>query len=112
MSYCADHRLPEYHWCASRKKYYTNDFINKTKHSIGSKYNQVKNWLKKRNHRKYHNWNTFFKNLFWVIILSVSFLIIYSNIEKLNELIIWLIPLGNALLFLNGILWKVYLWIS
>lgn len=108
LFYCVDHRLPENHWCAARKEYSTNDFIDKTKHSLKSKYNRVKNWLNRRNQYRYHNWSAFFMNFIWVAILSISFLMIYSNIEKLNEIILWLIPIGSAFLFINGILWIKY----
>ncbi len=105
LSFCMKHRLPEYHFCAIRKEYSTNGFIEKTNYFLKSRYNQVKNWLNRRNYRRYRNWNAFFMNFIGVVILSISFLIIYSNIEKLNEINIWLIPLGSAFIFVNGILW-------
>ncbi len=48
------------------------------------KFYQTKAWLNTKHHRGYSNWNAFFMNILWIIILSISFMIIYSNISK-NE---------------------------
>ena len=93
---------------SNKTKYSTPNFFINAKHLLKSKYYRVKKWLNRRNHRRYYNWNTFFMNFIWIVILSISFLIIYPNIEKLNEIILWIIPLGSALFFINGILWIKY----
>lgn len=72
------------------------------------KYYRIKKWLNRRNNRRYHNWNAFSMNLIWIVILSISFLTIYPNVEKLNEIILWILPLGSVLFFVNVFLWIKY----
>lgn len=47
-------------------------------------------------------------NLLWIMSLSLSFLIIYSNLKKLNEIVLWFLPLGGTLIIINGIYWLKY----
>jgi len=49
-------------------------------------------------------------NIPWIVILSISFTIIYSNLEKLNEIVLWFLPLGGALLLVNAFFWIKYIW--
>jgi uncharacterized protein YkwD len=47
-------------------------------------------------------------NTLWIFILSISFLILYSNVTKLNKIVLWFLPLGGVLLIVNGIFWIKY----
>lgn len=67
-----------------------------------SKYDRFSSWLNKRDH------NTVFMSFIWLAILSLLFLIIYSNLGKLNEIKLLFIPLGSALLFINLVFWILY----
>ncbi|MCF7798511.1 hypothetical protein K9M74_01260 [Candidatus Woesearchaeota archaeon] len=130
--HCSSHRLPEDHHCTGlprknlfhnlkggkRKQHRSHNKLHQSYQATETniirfakrKYHQAKYWLNRRQHRKYTNWNNFFMNLFWIAILSVSFGIIYSNIDKLNEIILWFIPLGGALILMNIFFLIKYLW--
>ena len=71
---------------------------------------KIKYWLNNRNHRKYRNWNAFFMNCIWLFLLSVILIIIYSNIQKLNEIKILFLPLGGTLIIINLFFWIKYTW--
>ena len=47
-------------------------------------------------------------NVIWIVALSIIFLIIYSNINKLNKIVIWFLPLGGALLLIAIFFWTKY----
>ena len=79
------------------------NFYEQIKNYIKSRYYKVKYWLNSRRHRRYSNWNVFFMNIIWIIVLTFTFLIIYSNLSKLNEIVLWFLPLGGTLLTINGI---------
>jgi len=84
--------------------------IEKIKSFLKRRYYRAKSWLNSKHHRSYRNWNAFFMNILWVVILSISFMIIYSNLSKLNEIYLWFLPLGGTLLLVNTFLWLKYFW--
>ena len=73
-----------------------------------NKYHQIKHWSKNRPHRAYNNWHAFFINVVWIVALSIIFLIVYSNLSKLNEIVLWFLPLGGALLIIILVFWIKY----
>lgn len=75
--------------------------FNKLKRRIKNNYHKFKFWLRHKPHRTYNNWHAFSFNVIWIVALSIIFLIIYSNINKLNKIVIWFLPLGGALLIIN-----------
>jgi len=77
---------------------------------INSKTYKIKKFLTGRSHRRYHRWDRFFINILWLVLLLIIFLIIYSNLEKLNEIIILFIRLGNTLLLVCAFFWIKYFW--
>lgn len=85
-------------------------FSEKYKLFLKRKFYQTKSWLLLKQHRSYHNWNAFFMNILWIVVLSISFMIIYSNLIKLNEIVLWFLPLGGALLIVNAFFWIKYFW--
>ena len=48
-----------------------------------SKIYKIKFWLNRRYHRKYYNWNAFFMNVLWVVLLSISFLDLLPSFNSL-----------------------------
>jgi len=114
-NFCSKHRLPEDHNCVGLKKEnifkkinYKNSYHNKKRKKpnfFDDRIYRIKFWLSRREHRKYTKWNRFFMNIIWLIILSLSFSILYSNIEKLNEIKLWFIMLGSTLLLVNAYFW-------
>lgn len=86
------------------------NYIEKVKSFFKRRYYKTKSWLNSRHHRSYRNWNAFFMNILWIVVLSISFMIIYSNLEKLNEIVLWFLPLGGALLLVNAFFWIKYSW--
>lgn len=105
------HQVQEHH-----KKEYVGtsrqkpNYIEKVKSFFKRRYYKTKSWLNSRHHRSYRNWNAFFMNLLWIVVLSISFMIIYSNLEKLNEIVLWFLPLGGGLLLVNAFFWIKYFW--
>jgi len=113
--HCTKHRLPEYHKCSKNKQ---NNFFEplsydepkmeskkpgkiynpfKTKPEVYLK--NIKKFLIKRSHRKYNSFNRLLKNLFFIVVLWFTLLIIYTNIEKLNEILF----IGFFLIIINFI---------
>lgn len=72
-------------------------------------YYQIKHWSKNRPHRAYNNWHAFFINIIWIVALSIIFLIVYSNLTKLNEIVLWFLPLGGVLLIITLFFWIKYI---
>lgn len=91
-------------------KTYTNNF-DALKGFVKFKYYKVKYWFNEREHRAYPNWNAFAFNILWIVILSLSLSTIYHNIEKLNEIILWFLPLGGTLLLINVYFLLKYIYI-
>jgi len=85
-----------------------NALYEKIKRYSQNKYYRLKSWLKIRPHRAYNNWHAFFLNVIWVVALSITFLIIYSNLTKLNEIVLWFLPLGRTLLIISLFFWIKY----
>jgi uncharacterized protein YkwD len=130
-NYCSNHRLPEDHNCPGLKrgnlfeslgpkkghKTHNHDtsrqepsFIENPKSFFKRKYYKIKYWLKSREYRRYTNWNAFFMNILWIVILSILFMIIYSNLPKLNEIVLWFLPLGGTLFLVNAFFLIKYIW--
>lgn len=70
-------------------------------------WNKIKYKLNKKPYYNRFNSNKFFNNLVWMVILSLTFAVLYSNIDVINKIVI-LFPLGNILLLINGIFWVKY----
>ena len=90
-----------------RESYIKSSF-NKIRKHLQNKYYKFKFCLRNSPHRAYNNWHAFFLNVVWIVALSIIFLIIYSNINKLNKIVIWFLPLGGSLLIINLIFWIKY----
>ncbi len=80
-------------------------FLEKTKRKTNAYasnlFYDVKSWLKHRDCRKYsfaNRSNYLLSIVLGFVISIVAFIIIYSNIEKLNEIKIWIIKIGGVLL--------------
>lgn len=104
------HHAKSHHEPQQHHVQHQQSFMGKCKSAIKRKYYRIKNWLRSRRHRSYRNWNAFFMNLLWVVILSVVFMILYSNVQKLNEIVLWFIPLGGLLLLVCAFFWLKYFW--
>lgn len=70
-------------------------------------WNKIKYHLNKKSYYNRFSFDKFFNNLVWMVILSLTFAILYSNIDVINKIVI-LFPLGNILLLINGIFWIKY----
>jgi|GEM_PF-2104687 len=68
-------------------------------------YWRLKYWLNRRFGRHSRSWNAFLFNVMWLIGVSLLFLIVYDNLEKLNSIYIWIIPFGGTILFVVGFVW-------
>jgi hypothetical protein len=72
--------------------------INQTKHFCKKKWNQFTFWFTKKEHpRSILNKNVFFHDLLKVIGLILVFLIVYSNVDKLNQIVLIFIKIGSLL---------------
>lgn len=134
--FCPKHRLPEDHNCPglkrgniyqrlSRQKYHRKQYFKPHRKSIQDErfksikslnffkktYYKIKYYLNKRHHSRYTNWNAFFMNCFWLVLLTIFLIIIYTNIKELNETRIWFLPLGGTLFFILLFFWIKYIWI-
>lgn len=69
--------------------------------------NKIKYKLNKKPYYNHFNSNKFFNNLVWMIILSLTFAVLFYNINNIN-LHLKGFPLGNILLLINGIFWIKY----
>ena len=58
-------------------------------------------------------------NLLWVVLFSITFLVVYSNLEKLNEIVIIFLLFGSSLMLVIIFFWikytykflkKIYYW--
>ncbi len=88
-----------------------NKVINQTKHFCKKKWNQFTFWFTKKEHpRSILNKNVFFHDLFKIICLILVFLIVYSNVDKLNQIVLIFIKIGSLLqlVLLFFILWKAW----
>ncbi len=67
--------------------------------------NKIKYKLNKKPHYNHFSSNKFFNNLVWIVILSLSFVAIYYNIDEFNRWTIFFpfLPAGSILLLINGI---------
>jgi uncharacterized protein YkwD len=101
-----EHHKKEYVGTSRQKP----NYIERVKSFFKRRYYKTKSWLNSRHHRSYRNLNAFFMNILWIVVLSISFMIIYSNLEKLNEIVLWFLPLGGALLLVNAFFWIKYFW--
>jgi len=70
-------------------------------------WNKIKYHLNKKPYYNRFSFDRFFNNLVWMVILSLTFAVLYSNIDVINTIVI-LFPLGNILLLINGIFWIKY----
>lgn len=69
--------------------------------------NKIKYNLNKKPYYNHFSSNRFFNNLVWMVILSLTFAVLYYNIDNIN-LFLKGFPLGNILLLINGIFWVKY----
>jgi uncharacterized protein YkwD len=88
---------------------YIKSFFNKAKRYLRNNYHKIKFWLRNRPHRAYNNWHAIFINIVWIVSLSIIFLIIYSNLAKLNDIVLWFLPLGGTLLVIVLFFWIKYI---
>lgn len=127
--FCDSHRIPENHNCKGLKKRPESfiDIYKPSKHKkiINKKINEnwvsekkdesvfetilykIKKWFNFRKIRHF-NFNKLFMNILWLVIFSITILIIYSNLDKLNEVKIIFLQLGGLLLFINIYYWLKY----
>lgn len=88
---------------------YIKSLLIKTKRYLRNNYHKIKFWLRNRPHRAYNNWHAIFINIILIVSLSTIFLIIYSNLTKLNKIVLWFLPLGGTLLIIILFFWIKYL---
>jgi len=52
----------------------------------------------------------FLRSFLWLLILTFSFITLYSNAEKLNQIVFWFLPFGGLLLLFNLFFWFKFFW--
>jgi len=73
---------------------------------------KIKYWLNKYKHQPYDYSRRLgydIKILIGLVFCYVFFMIIYSNLKKLNEIYLWVFPLGGTLLIIIGVLFIAYI---
>jgi len=86
---------------------------NKIKKFVANLKDKFVYWLKKREHYGYdysRRFNYIFKLVLGLIISLVALIIIYSNIQKLNDINLWIIKLGSVLLLISLFFSIKYVW--
>jgi len=76
----------------------------KTKAYFSNLVYDIKDWLLRRGHRRYsfsYRSNYVFSIILGLIISIVIFAIIYSNIQKLNDINFWIIKIGSVILLVS-----------
>lgn len=94
----------------TEEKTNNNDFAQDVKRFFRRKYYQAKHWLNEREHRKYRNWHRIVHSFLWLIGISIIVAILWSNLNKLNDVKLWIIPVGGTLLFVSLFFWIKYAW--
>ena len=75
-----------------------NKILNHLKQFSKRKWNQFTFWFTKKEHpRSMLNKNVFFHDLLKIIGLILAFLIVYSNVDKLNQIVLIFIKVGSLL---------------
>src|SRR3989344_972904 len=75
-----------------------NKILNKVKGFSKRKWNEFIFWFTEKEHpRSILNKNVFFHDLLKLVGLILVFLIIYSNIDKLNQIVLIFIKIGSLL---------------
>ncbi len=87
-----------------------SSFIDKLKNFTKSFLHKIKRFIFKRSYLDNKWWNYFFINILWITLLSIGLGIVYSNLTKLNDIVLWFIPVGGALLLVITFFWIKYLW--
>lgn len=72
--------------------------LNQTKHFFKKKWNQFTFWFTRKEHpRSILKKNVFFRDLLKIIGLILVFLIVYSNVDKLNQIVLVFLKIGSLL---------------
>jgi len=130
--YCGNHRLPEEHNCSglknenmfnrlkSHKHHVSKDYrepkltsFGKFKRSLRKGYYKILHWLKKREHYRYNykkRTNYIITTILLFLVSLVGFSIFYSNVQRLNEINLWMIKLGGVLLLTSSFFIIKYGW--
>jgi len=75
-----------------------NKILDKVKHFSKRKWNKFTFWFTEKEHpRSILNKNVFFHDLLKIIGLILVFLIVYSNVDKLNQIVLIFIKIGSLL---------------
>jgi len=75
-----------------------NKMLDKIKHFSKRQWNEFTFWFTKKEHpRSILNKNVFFYDLLKIIGLILVFLIVYSNVDKLNQIVLIFIKMGSLL---------------
>ena len=75
-----------------------NKILNKMKNFSKRKWNEFTFWFTQKEHpRSILNKNVFFHDLLKIISLILIFLIVYSNVNKLNQIVLIFIKIGSLL---------------
>ena len=85
----------------NRHHHKKQDVFDKIKDYFEDKYQNIKDWLRKREHEKYDfkiKANYLIITLLIFIASIIGFSIFYSNAQKLNEINLWIIRLSGVLL--------------
>ena len=126
--FCDRHRLPEDHHCRqfrrgnifknlknveiSRIEEKEKPIVRKT-NIFQEKLFYIKSWLKGRSHQKY-NYSRIFthllKNFIVFIILAFLLMLLWSNKQYLNTLLIWFIPVGWLAIIITAFFTLKFLW--
>jgi len=67
-------------------------------------FHNIKDWLSRREHRKYsfsYRSHHVFSIILGLAVSVVIFAIVYSNVQKLNEIQFWIIKLGSSILLIS-----------
>ncbi|MBD3263397.1 hypothetical protein GF374_03390 [Candidatus Woesearchaeota archaeon] len=95
------HKKPNHHHTEHKEKKQPVDLKSK----INRYWSKTKHWFRRRKGRGYLHYDKLAKSFLWLAAISIVILILYSNIAKINEIIIWFIPLGGALLLVTAYFW-------
>ena len=75
-----------------------NEILNKVKGFSKRKWNEFTFWFTEKEHpRSILNKNVFFHDLLKIVGLVLVFLIVYSNVDKLNQIVLIFIKIGSLL---------------
>lgn len=88
-------------------------FFDSLKNNLVYKYDNFFDWLRRREHHKYNydkRTNYLITTSLLFLVSIVGFSIFYSNIQRLNEINLWIIKLGGLLLLVSSFFIIKYSW--